>query len=30
MDSLDLQVLEQAREWHAAGHAVWLVTVIET
>jgi len=30
MDSLDLQVLGQAREWHAAGHAVWLVTVIET
>jgi xanthine dehydrogenase accessory factor len=30
MDSLDLQVLHQAREWHAAGHPVWLVTVIET
>jgi xanthine dehydrogenase accessory factor len=30
MDSLDLQVLQQARDWHAAGHAVWLVTVIET
>ena len=30
MDSLDLQVLAQAREWHAQGHAVWLVTVIET
>ena len=30
MDSLDLQVLQQAREWHAQGHAVWLVTVIET
>ena len=30
MDSLDLQVLTQARDWHAAGHAVWLVTVIET
>src|SRR5919107_2335752 len=30
MDSLDLQVLVQAREWGAAGHAVWLVTVIET
>jgi xanthine dehydrogenase accessory factor len=30
MDSLDLQVLSQAREWHASGHAVWLVTVIET
>jgi len=30
MDSLDLQVLAQARDWHAEGHAVWLVTVIET
>lgn len=30
MDSLDLQVLAQAREWHAAGQPVWLVTVIET
>src|SRR6478736_9180727 len=30
MDSLDLQVLVQARDWHAAGSAVWLVTVIET
>ena len=30
MDSLDLQVLQQARDWHAAGHKVWLVTVIET
>ncbi|MDQ6685311.1 MAG: hypothetical protein M3Z16_09295, partial [Pseudomonadota bacterium] len=30
MDSLDLQVLQQARKWHVAGHAVWLVTVIET
>ena len=30
MDSLDLQVLMQARDWHAQGHAVWLVTVIET
>ncbi|MBK6866130.1 MAG: XdhC family protein [Ideonella sp.] len=30
MDSLDLQVLAQARDWHGAGHAVWLVTVIET
>ncbi|MDB6002238.1 MAG: hypothetical protein JWP52_3937 [Rhizobacter sp.] len=30
MDSLDLQVLAQARDWHAAGHRVWLVTVIET
>jgi xanthine dehydrogenase accessory factor len=30
LDSLDLQVLKQARDWHADGHAVWLVTVIET
>ncbi len=30
MDSLDLQVLRQAREWRAQGHRVWLVTVIET
>jgi xanthine dehydrogenase accessory factor len=30
MDSLDLQVLQQARDWHRAGHPVWLVTVIET
>ena len=30
MDSLDLQVLQQAREWHAQGQPVWLVTVIET
>ena len=30
MDSLDLQVLGQARDWHLAGHPVWLVTVIET
>jgi xanthine dehydrogenase accessory factor len=30
MDSLDLQVLAQARDWHAEGHKVWLVTVIET
>lgn len=30
MDSLDLQVLEQARDWRRAGHAVWLVTVLET
>lgn len=30
MDSLDLQVLSQAREWFEAGHKVWLVTVIET
>ncbi|MBA3598227.1 MAG: XdhC family protein [Methylibium sp.] len=30
MDSLDLQVLTQARDWLASGHRVWLVTVIET
>ncbi len=30
MDSLDLQVLQQARGWCASGHGVWLVTVIET
>ncbi len=30
MDSLDLQVLTQARDWRVQGHAVWLVTVIET
>ena len=30
MDSLDLQVLAQARDWRAQGHPVWLVTVIET
>ena len=30
MDSLDLQVLEQARDWRRQGRAVWLVTVIET
>ncbi len=30
MDSLDLQVLAQARDWKAQGHPVWLVTVIET
>ena len=30
MDSLDLQVLAQARDWRRQGHAVWLVTVIET
>lgn len=30
MDSLDLQVLQQARAWRHAGRAVWLVTVIET
>jgi xanthine dehydrogenase accessory factor len=30
VDSLDLQVLQQARDWLAAGQGVWLVTVIET
>ncbi len=30
MDSLDLQVLSQARDWFNGGHKVWLVTVIET
>jgi xanthine dehydrogenase accessory factor len=30
MDSLDLQVLTQARDWFAGGRAVRLVTVIET
>lgn len=30
MDSLDLQVLQQARDWHREGRKVWLVTVIET
>ena len=30
MDSLDLQVLTQARDWRAAGLDVWLVTVVET
>jgi xanthine dehydrogenase accessory factor len=30
MDSLDLQVLGQARDWRREGRAVWLVTVIET
>ena len=30
MDSLDLQVLSQARDWFKQGHKVWLVTVIET
>ncbi len=30
MDSLDLQVLQQARDWHREGNKVWLVTVIET
>jgi xanthine dehydrogenase accessory factor len=30
MDSLDLQVLGQARDWRRGGHGVWLVTVLET
>ena len=30
MDSLDLQVLQQARDWKREGQEVWLVTVIET
>ncbi len=30
MDSLDLQVLGQARDWRRNGHGVWLVTVLET
>ncbi len=30
MDSLDLQVLTQARDWRIQGRGVWLVTVIET
>jgi xanthine dehydrogenase accessory factor len=30
MDSLDLQVLDQARAWFREGRKVWLVTVIET
>lgn len=30
MDSLDRQVLEQARDWVREGRKVWLVTVIET
>ena len=30
MCSSDLQVLTQARDWRVEGHAVWLVTVIET
>lgn len=30
MDSLDRQVLEQARDWFAGGRRVWIVTVIET
>lgn len=30
MDSLDLQVLAQARDWFGEGRKVWLVTVLET
>jgi xanthine dehydrogenase accessory factor len=30
MDSLDLQVLAQARDWFVRGEPVWLVTVLET
>ncbi|MFZ4760817.1 MAG: XdhC family protein [Burkholderiaceae bacterium] len=30
MDSLDLQVLRQARDWLRAGRRTWLVTVAET
>jgi xanthine dehydrogenase accessory factor len=30
MDSLDLQVLGQARDWVRSGRATWLVTVVET
>jgi xanthine dehydrogenase accessory factor len=30
MDSLDLQVLRQARDWFREGRRVWLVTVAET
>ncbi len=30
MDSLDLDVLRQAKTWRAEGHNVWLVTVLET
>jgi xanthine dehydrogenase accessory factor len=30
MESLDLQVLAQARDWVRAGQRVWLVTVLET
>ncbi|NPC57431.1 XdhC family protein [Caenimonas soli] len=29
MDSLDLRVLAQGREWLTAGHSAWLVTVVE-
>jgi xanthine dehydrogenase accessory factor len=30
MDSLDLQVLQQAYDWQQSGRRVWLVTVVET
>lgn len=30
MDSLDLRVLGEARDWHRSGHAVTLVTVVQT
>jgi xanthine dehydrogenase accessory factor len=30
MDSLDLRVLSDALDWHRAGHAVTLVTVVQT
>jgi len=30
LDSLDLQVLRQARDWRSQGRTVWLVTVVET
>jgi len=30
MDSLDLDVLRQARDWSREGRGVWLVTVVET
>lgn len=30
MNSLDLHVLAQARQWHSQSHPVWLVTVVET
>lgn len=30
MNSLDLEVLQQARDWAAAGHRVHLVTVVQT
>jgi xanthine dehydrogenase accessory factor len=30
MQSLDLDVLERARDWRVAGHRVWLLTVAQT